>query len=85
MTGTIKITIRVIEFDGGGFVIADEPDEGQTEFRPLKAVSTLDEVCGAVQGILRNWNRETLALKKAQADDIDGRNVIAPKRWWRNA
>ena len=72
----IKLTLRVIELGGGGFVLAEEMDTG--EICPLQAVSSIDEACGVVQRRVREWNSEAVAYRKSQRTE----NVIRPKRFW---
>lgn len=83
----MRITLRLIELKGGGFIIAQEMMDGeQVDFDATQAVSTIDEACGSVQRILRSWADDCKRLKVASEQD---EHVIpmkkAPRLWWRNA
>jgi hypothetical protein len=75
----MQITIRIVELNGGGFVIAEELT-GEEPWNPTQAVSTIDEACGAVQRRLRSWSDECKAMRRAQLED---ENVIPLKQAWR--
>ena len=75
----IRLTLRIIEFGGGGFLIAHEVEgEDVIEWEPMQAVSSLDEAAGVVQRRMREWNLENVAYRKAQS----GPSVIRPQRFW---
>jgi hypothetical protein len=83
----MRITLRLIELKGGGFIIAEETMDGErVDFDATQAVSTIDEACGSVQRILRTWADDCRRLRLAREDD---EKVIplkkAPRLWWRNA
>ena len=82
----MRITLRLIELKGGGFIIAQEMMDGEhVDFDATQAVSTIDEACGSVQRMLRTWADECKRLRVAQIEDESAGRVIAPRRWWRNA
>lgn len=84
--GKMQITIQVAELDGGGFVIGDAFYEGeQLDFQPVQAVSSIDEVCGAIHNKLRQWHTECKRLRQATIEDQNAGKVVAPRLWWRNA
>ncbi len=86
MAGEMQITVRLVELQGGGFIIAEEVISGdKVDFDATQAVSTIDEACGAVQRRLRGWADECKRLRVAQIEDESAGRVIAPRRWWRNA
>jgi hypothetical protein len=86
MAGELQITVRIVELQGGGYIIAEELVTGErTDFDATQAVSTIDEACGAVQRRLRGWADECKRLRVAQIEDESAGKVIAPRRWWRNA
>ena len=80
----MRITVRIMELRGGGFVIAEELANGtEIEWDATQAVSSIDEACGAVQKRLRDWNSDCKQLRVRQIEDESGGQIIAPKRWWR--
>lgn len=81
MAAEMKITFRVIELSGGGFIIAEELSAG--DFDAPQAVSTPDEACGVLQRRLRDWHQECRQLKAAQLEDESGGSIVAPRKWWR--
>lgn len=87
MANEMQITVRLVELQGGGFIIAEQVIGGETiEYDATQAVSTIDEACGVVQRRLQGWAVESKRLKAAREQD---ENVIpmkkAPRLWWRNA
>lgn len=76
----MKITLRVVELPGGGFVLAEEMDTG--DFDATQAVSSIDEACGSIQRRLREWHQECRQLRAAALEDQSSK-VIAPRKWWR--
>ena len=76
----MKITLRVIELPAGGFVLAEELDNG--EFDATQAVSSIDEACGSIQRRVRDWGQECRQLRAAELEDQSPK-VVAPHRWWR--
>ena len=86
MSGEMQITVRIVELQGGGYIIAEQIVGGESvEYDATQAVSTIDEACGAVQRRLRGWAEECKRLRVAQIADDSAGKVIAHKRWWRNA
>lgn len=86
MSGEMQITVRLVELQGGGFIIAEEVITGdKVDFDATQAVSTIDEACGAVQRRLRGWAEECKRLRVAELADESRGQIVAPKRWWRNA
>jgi hypothetical protein len=85
MPAEMRITLRVLELKGGGFILAEETlgDDG-VDFDATQAVSSVDEACGAIQRRLREWHIECKRLRLAHTED-ENTKVIAPRRWWRNA
>lgn len=77
----MRITLRLIELKGGGFIIAQEMMDGeQVDFDATQAVSTIDEACGSVQRMLRTWADECKRLRLAHEQN---ENVIPLKKAWR--
>ena len=74
--GNQKLDIRIMELPGGGFILAE--DRSGDDYEPMQAVSSLDELCGALQKRVREWNDET----NRTAPAVTG-TVISPRRWWR--
>jgi hypothetical protein len=86
MAQEMRITIRLVELKGGGYIIAEELVTGEhVEFDATQAVSTIDEACGSLQRRLRDWSQDCKRLKMAEIEDESRGRVIAPRRWWRNA
>jgi hypothetical protein len=86
MSGEMQITVRLVELQGGGFIIAEQIVGGESvEYDATQAVSTIDEACGAVQRRLRGWAEECKRLRVAQLADESVGRIVAPKKWWRNA
>lgn len=82
----MRITLRLIELKGGGFIVAEEIVEGdRVEFDATQAVSTIDEACGSMQRRVRDWHQECRRLKVAQLEDESHGQIVAPRKWWRNA
>lgn len=78
----MRITLRVIELKGGGFILAEEIVEGsEVTFDATQAVSSIDEACGSVQRRLREWHSECKQLRAARAEDEA--QVIPLKKAWR--
>ena len=81
MANEMRITVQLVELQGGGFIIAEQVICGDSaEYDATQAVSTIDEACGAVQRRLQAWSVECKRLRLAQAED---ENVIPLKKAWR--
>jgi hypothetical protein len=86
MAGEMQLTVRLVELQGGGYIIAEEIVSGErVDFDATQAVSTIDEACGAVQRRLRVWAEECKRLRVAQIADDSAGKVVANRKWWRNA
>lgn len=84
MAGEMKLTVRLVELNGGGFVVLEETLEGDhVTFEAMQAVSSIDEACGAAQRRIRDWHQECRQLKAAQLEDESGGSIVAPRKWWR--
>ena len=86
MAHEMRITLRILELKGGGFILAEESmgDDG-VEFDATQAVSSINEACGAVQNRLQTWNNECkmLKLRQSQEDDHSAMVIEHPRKWWR--
>ena len=78
MSNVIEIRLRFIGFAGGGFVLAENSTDDP---HVIKAVSTMDELVGAIGVAVRDWHAETQRVAKAQYED-DNPKVIKPRRFW---
>ena len=80
MSDEVMTTLRIVAFSGGGFVLVEvDPDGSQ---RIVRAVSTMDELVGAMQGRVRDWHAEALRVQAAHLAD-ESPQVVRPRQWWR--
>lgn len=80
MTNETETSFRVIAFKGGGFVLVDTSSEGDPIV--LRAVSSLDELTGALSRAVIEWHAETQRVQAAHLAD-ENPKVVAPRKWWR--
>lgn len=78
MNNEVEIRLRIIGFAGGGYVLADNSAE---EPHVIKAVSTMDELVGAIGQAVRDWQAETQRVARAHAED-ENPKIIKPRRFW---
>lgn len=78
MTNEVEIRLRIIGFAGGGYVLAENSTEDP---HVIKAVSTMDELVGAIGSAVRDWHAETQRVARANAED-ENPKIIKPRRFW---
>lgn len=78
----IETSFRVIAFKGGGFVLVDTSGH---EPHIVKAVSSVDELVGAIGRSVQDWHAETQRVAKAHAEDESPKVIRPPRFWWRKA